>query len=112
MAGLARFAGAHIYTEENESLMADNSVVALHSLKSGHKTIKLPGEFRVTDAITGKLIGEHLAPSPINTALGAAAPAASSSGFLDLNHAAATPNTTAPRLLAKNIASSAYHERC
>ena len=52
--GLARFAGAHIYCETNDVLLADSSVVALHSIKSGEKRIALPGQFAVEDLITGE----------------------------------------------------------
>lgn len=54
--GIARYAGAHIYCEDNEVVMADNSVVALHSMKSGEKTLALPAHGRVTDLVTGTLI--------------------------------------------------------
>ena len=53
--GIARHAGAHIYSETNDILMADSSVVAIHSLKSGKKTIALPGKHRVTEITRGKL---------------------------------------------------------
>ncbi|MHB9130288.1 MAG: hypothetical protein ACYDBB_04240 [Armatimonadota bacterium] len=52
---LARYAGTHIYSETNDVVMADNSVVALHSMQTGEKKIVLPGEYKVYDAITGKL---------------------------------------------------------
>jgi len=48
---LGRYAGAHVYCEENEVVMADNSVVALHSVKSGKKQLALPGSYRVTDLV-------------------------------------------------------------
>ena len=51
---IARYAGAHVYTESNDVFMADNSVVALHSLKSEKKKISLPGKYRVKDLISGK----------------------------------------------------------
>ena len=54
--GLARYAGAHIWCEANEILLADKSVVAMHSLKSGGKTILLPGERRVRDLVSGKTL--------------------------------------------------------
>jgi hypothetical protein len=53
---LARYAGAHVYTESNDVIMADTSIVALHSLKSGTKRIVLPGKYRVRDVITGKQV--------------------------------------------------------
>ncbi|MHB9133125.1 MAG: hypothetical protein ACYDBB_18810 [Armatimonadota bacterium] len=57
--GLARFAGAHVYCEENDVLMADSSLLALHSLKSGPRRLALPGPRRVTDLITGQLVAER-----------------------------------------------------
>jgi hypothetical protein len=51
---LARYAGAHIYTKSNDVLLADNRVVALHSLKTERKRIALPGQFKVRDLIAGK----------------------------------------------------------
>ena len=56
---IARFAGVHIYTETNDILLADKSVVALHSLKSGEKCIKLPGRYDVRDIISGKVYAEQ-----------------------------------------------------
>ena len=38
--------------------MADKSVVALHSLKSGTKTINLPGNYKVKDLIHEKIISK------------------------------------------------------
>ncbi len=55
---IARYAGAHVYSETNDVLMADKSVVALHSAWSGKKTISLPGSFRVYDVVTGKLFSK------------------------------------------------------
>jgi len=39
---LARYAGAHVYAESNDILMADGSIVALHSIQSGPKRLALP----------------------------------------------------------------------
>jgi hypothetical protein len=52
---IARHAGAHVYCESNDVILADRSIIALHSLKSGKKRIILPEKSRVTDVITGKL---------------------------------------------------------
>jgi len=52
--GLARHAGAHVYCETNDILLADKTIVALHSLKTGPKRIALPGTYDVIDVITGK----------------------------------------------------------
>ncbi len=51
---LARYAGAHVYCESNDVLLANSSVVALHSLKSGEKQLSLPGVCRVRDLISGE----------------------------------------------------------
>ncbi|MCX5661997.1 MAG: hypothetical protein NTW19_20145 [Planctomycetota bacterium] len=53
---LARFAGAHVWSEGNDVLLADESVVALHSVQSGPKRIELPGPCRVWDVVTGKQV--------------------------------------------------------
>jgi len=51
---LARYAGAHVYSDTNDVLVADSSIVAVHSLQSGKKRIALPGQYRVREVITGK----------------------------------------------------------
>jgi hypothetical protein len=55
---LARHAGAHIYCESNDVLLADSRVVALHSLKTEKKRISLPGRFAVKDLITGEAFAQ------------------------------------------------------
>ena len=51
---MARYAGAHVYCETNDVLLADNAVVALHSLKSEKKRIRLPAAAQVTDLVSGE----------------------------------------------------------
>ncbi len=53
---LARYAGAHVYCESDDVLMADNTVVALHSIQTGEKRIALPGKYRVRDLVTNKVV--------------------------------------------------------
>lgn len=55
---IARYAGAHVYSETNDVLLADNGVVALHSAYSGVKTISLPGSYRVLDVIDGSVVSK------------------------------------------------------
>jgi len=55
---IARYAGAHIYTGSNDVFLASKCIVALHSIKSGKKSISLPGKYRVTDLIDGKQFAE------------------------------------------------------
>ena len=59
--GIARHAGAHIWCETSDILLADRSVVALHSLKPGARTINLPNPCRVTDLISNELVSENTA---------------------------------------------------
>jgi hypothetical protein len=57
---LARLAGAHVYCDSNDVLMADKGLVALHSAQVGRKRIELPGAFDVTDVVSGKPVGRRL----------------------------------------------------
>ncbi len=52
--GIARYAGAHVYCESNDILLADTSIVALHSLQGGPKSIALPHAHRVWDIIANR----------------------------------------------------------
>lgn len=52
--GLARYGGAHVYSETGDVLAADSSVVALHSIRSGEKCLRLPGPFDVYDVVADK----------------------------------------------------------
>ena len=53
---IARYAGAHVYCESNDILLADKTVVALHSLKTEKKTILLPEKCKVKNLATGKVV--------------------------------------------------------
>lgn len=55
---LARTAGAHIYCDTNDILLADRAIVALHSTQSGEKVLHLPGSYAVEDLISGQRIAE------------------------------------------------------
>jgi hypothetical protein len=48
---LARHAGAHVWSESNDVLVANSTLVALHSIRSGPKRIALPGLYRVRDVV-------------------------------------------------------------
>ena len=56
----ARYAGAHVYLENNDVILADSSIVAIHSIQSGARTIRLPGRFDVVDLVSGKPVGESI----------------------------------------------------
>jgi hypothetical protein len=53
----ARYAGCHIWCEEDDVVYASDSIAALHSVKSGRRTLRLPGRYLVTDALTGRSVG-------------------------------------------------------
>ncbi|MBN1445177.1 MAG: beta-galactosidase [Candidatus Omnitrophica bacterium] len=56
--GIARYAGVHIYSEGNDFLCTNNSMVSIHAAYAGKRTIKLPKPARVVDAFTGEVISE------------------------------------------------------
>lgn len=56
---LARYAGAHVWCDTNDHVLADRSVVALHSVQSGEKIIQLPKRCTVSDVATGKVIAKR-----------------------------------------------------
>jgi len=58
--GIARFAKAHVYCDENDIVLADQSIVGLHSVKSGDKVIHLPRPAKVHDLVSGKVVGSNL----------------------------------------------------
>src|SRR5690606_14863800 len=57
---IAKYSGTHVYSSSNDILLADSSIVALHSIQSGRKRIELPGEYSVVDVATGKPVGHKL----------------------------------------------------
>ncbi len=61
----ARYAGSHIWCEEDDVIYASDSVAALHSAKSGPRTLKLPRACSVTDAVTNTLLGHGLTEIPL-----------------------------------------------
>lgn len=54
--GLARFAGAHVYTTSGDVLLADAHLVALHTVRTGPVTISLPRVSRVVEVASGKTL--------------------------------------------------------
>jgi len=51
---LARMAGAHVWLETDDALYTDSQIVGLHAATEGLKTLRLPGRFRVSNAVTGE----------------------------------------------------------
>lgn len=50
---IARFAGAHVWSEGNDFLTANRSILTLHTASAGEKKIDLPAPAYVTDLWTG-----------------------------------------------------------
>jgi len=56
----ARWAGAHVWCESDDVIIASRSVAALHTLKGGHRSLRLPWPADVTDVITDQPVGRSL----------------------------------------------------
>ncbi|MHB9132291.1 MAG: hypothetical protein ACYDBB_14550 [Armatimonadota bacterium] len=56
----ARYAGSNIWNENGDVIYASDSLVSLHSVKKGPRTIKLPRACTVTDAVTNEKLGEGM----------------------------------------------------
>jgi len=54
---LARYAGVHIYCESEDVLYADRAYVALHTVRAGVKTIRLPHRADVWEVYSNRLLG-------------------------------------------------------
>jgi len=54
--GLGRHAGAHVYSDTNDVLLADRSLVAVHGLRSGPRTLRWPDRCDVVDLFTGDVL--------------------------------------------------------
>jgi hypothetical protein len=55
---LARKAGVHIYSDQNDVVMAGNGFVGIHASSAGAKTVTMPSECEAVDAITGQKLGK------------------------------------------------------
>jgi hypothetical protein len=56
---LAREGGCNVYSEQNDLIMASETFLAIHTTKSGKKTIKLPRKCKVVDLLDDKVIYEN-----------------------------------------------------
>ncbi len=59
--GVARYAGVHLYCDEDVVLDADNRMLMLHSGWDGDRTLQvaLPRPMTVTDAWTGEVLAAN-----------------------------------------------------
>lgn len=53
---LARMAGVHVWLETDDALYTDGQIVGLHAATDGQKSLRLPGRFQVSNAVTGEPI--------------------------------------------------------
>jgi hypothetical protein len=53
---MARHGGAHVYSEDNDVIFASRHFLAVHSVRPGRRTIRLPGAVPMWDAVTGRQI--------------------------------------------------------
>lgn len=53
---IAQEAGVHIYSNDHDLIYANNKYLSVISARAGKKTIKIPEEKKVSDALTGELI--------------------------------------------------------
>ncbi|MHB8903090.1 MAG: hypothetical protein ACYC6Y_30380, partial [Thermoguttaceae bacterium] len=54
MRNIARSAGVHVWIETDDALYTDGRYAGIHAAARGTKTLHLPGQFDVTDAVSGK----------------------------------------------------------
>jgi hypothetical protein len=60
-----RYAGGHVWCDEDDVIYASDTFVALHSVKAGPRVIRLPRPCTVTNAYTNELVGRNLTEIPV-----------------------------------------------
>lgn len=59
--GIARFTGAHIYSDAGDVLYATPDLLAIHTAAGGERTFNLPSRVEVvSELFSGQIIGRHL----------------------------------------------------
>jgi hypothetical protein len=58
---LARAGGCHVWDEEDDVVLASDTIAALHAVKPGPRTLKLPTPRTVWDLFSGEKLGEGMA---------------------------------------------------
>ncbi len=54
---LAQRAGVHVYSEQDDVVMAGSDWVGLHATTAGAKTVRLPSAATCRDAVSGEMLG-------------------------------------------------------
>ncbi|MHB9026912.1 MAG: hypothetical protein ACYC7E_22485 [Armatimonadota bacterium] len=57
--GIARYAGCHVYTEENDVVMAGRGLITYHTAAPGPRTVTLPEPATVYDIFSGEKLAEE-----------------------------------------------------
>lgn len=57
---LAQWAGCWCAAEPGDAVYANQSIITIHAIFAGHKTLTLPSPSRVVDLATGSVVGEGL----------------------------------------------------
>lgn len=55
-----RYAGSHIWCEEDDVVLASETVAAIHSVKGGPRTLLLPSPRTVLDLLSGEKLGDNV----------------------------------------------------
>jgi hypothetical protein len=63
---LARYGGCHIWCEDDDVILASDTIAAVHSIKEGQRTLKFPSARNVRDLLTGEKIGDGLNEITVN----------------------------------------------
>jgi hypothetical protein len=56
----ARYGGSHVWCEDDDVVLASETVAALHSVKAGARTLRLPSPRPVWDLLSGQKLGDAL----------------------------------------------------
>jgi hypothetical protein len=57
---LARHSGTHVYSESDDLIFADSCTLAVHSVRAGRRTLRLPKPATVWDVVRREKVGEGL----------------------------------------------------
>lgn len=67
---IADAAGVHCYAPAGDQVLANASMLMIHSASEGAKTIRLPRPARVVEAFSGKVVGESINEFTVDLKLG------------------------------------------
>ena len=56
---IARFAGAHVYSEDEDVLFVGKNYITFHAASGGKKTLTLPKRAKVTEVYENKVYAEN-----------------------------------------------------